>query len=887
MTLVPEPPRLARALLRLFLPPADLEYLLGDLEELHRKRISESGRIRAHLWYWREALSAFSALAPARRERLERIAEHRKGDGVMITFWQDLRYGARMLARAPGFALLAIGALALGIGANTAVFSTVNAVLLRPLPFPDSHRVVLLHETNLGKGWSSFTVAPPNFLDWRSQARSFETMAAYVGRTFNFTGRELPEALRGFLVTEGFLETLGAAPFLGRAFAGEDFQPGRDQVALATHAFWQDSFGADPGAIGKSLMLNGKSYTLIGVLPQEFRFGGRGTAMFVPWAFGANERTARGGHYCSVVAKLRAGVFADQAQQEMSGIAAGLEQSYPDSNKGWGILVRRMQDVVVPGATRRMLLILLGAVGFVLVIACANVANMLLARALQRGREIAVRAALGASRGRIVRQLLTESFLLAAIGAIAGVVLAHWGTRSLLAANPGVLPRASDVRVDLTVLAFSSVVAVVTGLVFGLAPSLWATRSDLHETLKEGGRSGTSGVLRQRLRGLLVVAELALALMLLVGAGLLLRSFARLQNVHPGFDSRSTLTLAAVLPRAKYSEPSRVVGFFEAARERLASLPGVESAALTSIVPLSGGDELYSIEFEGRARVPGADNPSALYFVVSPGYFRTMRIPLRAGRDFDPRDRDGALRVAVISESFAQRHFRGENPIGQRIRIGRNSRIIREIVGVVGDVKLYGLEDRSTPQVYEPFAQFPEGGMNFVLRTSVDPLSLGAAARKQVQAIDPDQPVTALQSLDGILADSVALPRFRTLLLGVFAAVALLLAAVGLYGVMSYSVVQRRQEIGIRMALGAGRSTVLGLVLRQAMALAACGVALGVAGAFPLSKVTETLLFEVEPRDLPTFAAVPAALLLVALAAAIIPAWRATRVDPIEALRYE
>jgi putative ABC transport system permease protein len=882
-----EPPALARRLLGLLLPKEQREYLLGDLEELHREQVARRGRGWARRWYWKEALAAVAALAPGRSPVMSpRIAEQRSGDGMIASIVQDLRYGARMLARSPGFTALATLALALGIGANTAVFSVVNAVLLRPLPFPDPARIMLLNENNLAKGWTTFSVAPANFLDWRAEARSFERIAAFRSRSLNYTGGEVPEMLRGFAVTEGFFETLGGAPLRGRGLQGEDFEPGHDRVILLTHAFWERAFAADPGALGRILTLGGEGYTVIGVLPADFRFGGRENALFVPWAIGAGERTNRGGHFHNVIARLKRGISVDQAQNEMAAIARRLAEAYPATNRGWGIAVRPMQEVVV-GNVRRMLLVMLGAVGFVLLIACVNVANMLLARALARGREISIRTALGAGRRRIFQQLLTEGLLLALTGAALGVVLAQWGTKSLLAADPGILPRASGAGLDMTVLGFTLSLALLTGLAFGLVPALAATRANLHETLKEGGRTGTSGVLRQRLRSSLVVAEVALALVLLVGAGLLIRSFARLQSVDPGFRTDKTLTLFAVLPRAKYPDPARVAAFFEEARERMAALAGVESAALTSIVPLSGSDEIYSIAFEGRPQVAPSEQPSANYFAVSPGYFRTMGISVLAGRDFDARDRAGTPRVAIISESLARRHYPNENPVGQRIRIGRNASLVREIVGVVGDVKLYGLADRNTPQVYEAFAQFPEPGMGFVLRSSVDPLSLAAAARNQVQAIDPEQPVIAVQSLEKILTEAVARPRFHTLLLGSFAGVALVLAAAGLYGVMSYTVAQRTQEIGIRIALGAGRAGVLGLVLRQGLTLVAAGVALGLAGAATLTRVMETMLFEIEPRDAQTFAAVPVVLLLIAFVAVLVPARRASRVDPIEALRHE
>lgn len=802
----------------------------------------------------------------------------------MQGFLQDLHYGLRMIRKNPGFALLAVLTLALGIGANTAIFTVVNAVLLRPLPYSDPDRLVYVQENNLKKGWDSFSVAPPNFVDWRAQSQSFEHMAAVNSGSFNYTGGESPERLRGVTVTEDYFPMLGVLPELGRWFVADDYQAGKNKVALLTHRGWTRLVNRHDDVVGRVIMLNGEAYTVVGVLPQHFRTGPLND-LWVPLVFNANQLAGRGSHFLSIIGRVKPGVSIQQAQQELSGIAARLSEQYPNSNRDWGVVVTSMYEAVV-GEVRLALLVLMGAVGLVLLIACANVANMLLARASVRAREIAVRAAIGASRGRLVRQLLTESLVLAALGGGIGLILAMWGTEALTASLTGVLPRASEVRVDGWVASFTVLATVLTGLLFGMAPAWMVSRSNLQETLKEGS-SGGSAERRGWLRSTLVVTEVALAVVLVVASGLLLQSFARLQSVPPGFRTDHSLSFAAILPRAKYAEPAKQTAFFEQVLQRVKSLPGVASAALAEPIPLSGSDTLYSLSVEGRATDQG-DLPSPLYYLVSPDYFRTMEIPLLAGRAFTEQDVDGAPRVVVINRTFAERIFPNENPLGRRIRLGRNSDIAREIVGVVADTKHYWLGERnSLLQVYEPFAQMPQSGMNFVLRTSVEPGSLAGAVRRAVQAVDPDQPVIAVQTLEQLLSDSVAQPRFRTLLLGLFGGLALVLASVGVYGVMAYSVARRTQEIGIRMALGAQRGDVLRMVLRGGFTLAAVGVALGLAGAFAATRLLEGLLFGVKPTDLQTYAITAAILVAVALVACAIPALRASRINPMRALRYE
>ena len=805
---------------------------------------------------------------------------------MMKNLLRDARYAVRLLLSKPGVTAVAIITLALGIGANTAIFTVTHALLLKPLPYQHADRLVLLSENNLSRGWTSFTLSPANFLDWRAQAKSFDVMAAWGGRPFNYTGGSAPERLRGLTGTEGFLEMVGTGAELGRGFRPDEFAPGKDQVVIISYGFWQRTFGGNRDVLNTSITLSGRPYTIVGVMKPNYRFGGRDTDVFTPRSFDAEEAQGRGGHYLSVVARLRAGVSLDQASTELSGIASRLEQQYPATNKGWGAVVQSLHEAAV-GNVRPMLLVLLGAVGLVLLVACANLANMHLARATVRAREMAIRTAIGAGRARIVQQLLTESLVLAVVGGGLGLLVAYWSTSALVAAYPTLLPRSADIRLDPTVLAFTAGLSIVTAILFGLAPAVSAARTNLIESLKENVRGSGPG--RRWLRSALVVTEVALAIVLLVGAGLLLRSFQKLSRVEPGFATDQRLRVTMVLPMPKYADDGRLVDFYDRALARLRVLPGVESAALTSMVPIGGSDEIYSINFEGRPPFPPGQGVSALYYLVDPGYFETLGIPVVKGRTFTNEDRTGTPRVAVINDVFVRLHFPNEDPIGKRIRMGRNSDIVREIVGVVGTVKHYGLTDKEQAQMYEPFAQMPSPAMNFVLKTALDPAALTASVRHEIKAVDPEQPVSATMPLAQMVANSTALPRIQSILLGVFAGIALVLAAVGLYGVMAYSVSQRTQEIGIRMALGAHRQSVLGMVLRQAFLLTFAGLVVGLAGAILLGRVLSTtlepLLFQVEPVDVTTLVTVPLVLVVVALFAAWIPARRATQVDPIRALR--
>jgi putative ABC transport system permease protein len=807
----------------------------------------------------------------------------------MRNLLRDARYGLRLLARRPGFTTVAVLTLAIGIGANTAIFAVADTLLLKPLPYVDAGQIVLLQENNLSRGWTSFSVSPPNFLDWREQAQSFERIAAWSGRSYNYTGGEIPERLRGLVGTEGFLDMLGGTPALGRGFLPEEFEAGRDLVVVLNHGFWRRAFGGNPQVLNQPIILNGQTHTIVGVMHPHWRFGGRDVALFAPRAFSAAELRQRGSHFLNVIGRMKPRVAANEAQVEMSGLAARLAQQYP-SNTGWGAVVTPLREAVV-GDMRPMLVILLGAVGLVLLIACANIANMLLARATVRAREMAIRRAIGAGRGRIVQQLLTESVLLAVLGGAIGLLLARWGTSSLILAYPDLLPRSSDIAVDATAIAFTAGLSLLTTVLFGLAPAFASSRSRVTESLKEGGRSGSGGRFGRWLRSSLIVSEVAIALVLLAGAGLLLRSFAQLTRVEPGFETDRRLSVTTFLPRPKYNEPGAMIAFYDHVLDRIRALPGVESAALTSVVPISGNDEIYSIQFEGRPPLPPGQGSSALYYLVSPDYFRTLGIPLLEGRVFSEQDRQGTPRVAIVNDEFVRLHFPSEDPIGKVIRMGRNSSVTREIVGVVGSVKHYSLRDKTQAQMYEPFRQNPTTVMTFVMKTGVEPATLSVAVRREIQAVDPDQPIADSGTLSAMLNRSMTLPRVQTMLLAAFAGIALLLAAVGLYGVMAYAVSQRTQEIGIRMALGALPGSVLRLVVGHALTLTALGLCIGLAGAVllarVLSHVLERMLFRVEPTDGVTLAIVPVVLTCVALAATMIPALRAMRVDPIEALRRE
>jgi putative ABC transport system permease protein len=868
---------------------------LRDSDVVHREIDEE---LRFHL-DMRTEENVRRGMSPeeARREaekrfgRLTRIKEmgyEVRGGGLVETLWQDLRYGARMLVKAPVFTLIAVITLALSIGANTAIFSVVNAVLLRPFPYESPERLLVLQESV--SGGAAFTASYPNFADWRAQNRACSSMAAVrTNESFNFTGAGEPERLQGRVVSAEFFSTLGIKPLLGRDFLAEEDRPGATPAVILSHGFWQRRFGADPGVIGKQLTLNNQSFAVVGVTPANFQYGAEADVT-VPIGLQAERFRLRGKDPgVSVVARLRPGVSQQQAETELNLIAARLEQQYPESNTGRRVLLTPLHESFV-GDVRQPLLILLGSVGLVLLIACANVANLLLVRASARRKEMAVRVALGAGRARIIRQLLTESLLLAALGAALGILLAFWGTSLIISQVPDGIPRLQEARVDAPVLAFTLAVSLLTGLLFGLAPALRASRPNLTEGLKEGER-GSSGR-RQRLRAALVVCEVALTLSLLAGAGLLIQSFRRVLQVDPGFKAQNLLTMQLSVNNA---DGHQVANFFEQLQQAVRGLPGVNSVAVSNGLPLGGANQPPFI-VEGRPRPEPGKEPAGIRYTVSPDYFRTLGIELLKGRVFAAQDTPDTQPVVIIDEVLARQYFPDEDPLGKRIRQVLPDAPGLEIVGVVRHVEHDSLDGQAAAraQFYLPFHQIPLERLptqvrriNLLVRTEVDPSSLAPAVRGQVAALNKDQALFNVRTMEQIVAQSVAPRRFSMLLLTIFAAVALVLAGVGIYGMMSYAVAQRTREIGVRMALGAQVSDVLRMVIGQGMKLVLTGLALGLVASVALTRTIRSLLFGVSATDPATFAAIAALLALVALLACFVPARRATRVNPMVALRGE
>ena len=832
--------------------------------------------------------------AERRFGRLTRIKEmgyEVRGGGMLETLGQDLRYGLRMLLKHPGFTLVAVVALALGIGANSAIFSVVDSLLLRPLPFEQPERLVQVWESNPQRGRLEMPASFPNFTDWRDQNHVFEHTVAYSHWSFNLTGSAEPERIRSALVSHAFFPMLGIKPILGRTFLPGEDQPGQDLSVVISRSLWQRRFNSDPGVVGKAVDLNGKSFTVVGVVAEATALPGLpgDIELWAPVSHGF-ALTERRAHFLNVIARLKPGVGLEQAQAEMSRIAEALSRQYPEANADRTLRIVPLQEQVV-GDVRPALLVLLGAVVFVLLIASTNVANMLLARAAGRRKEIAIRTALGAGRWRLVRQLLTESLLLALAGGALGLLLALWGVNLLVMFGPSDLPRVKEVAVDGRVLAFTFAVSLLTGLVFGLVPALQSSRPELNETLKEGGRSATGGAGRRRVRSLLVVTEVTLSLVLLVGAGLLLKSFFRLRAVNPGFNPQDVLTMQLDLTGPNYQKGSQVISFHGRLLERVGALPGVEAAATASSVPIAPDAGFAYLTFVVERQTPDpAEHPAAFYNGVSPDYFRTMQIPVLRGRAFDEHDVRGALGVAIVNETLARSYFHGSDPLGRRITLNDENPKEEDwatVVGVVKDTKPRELAGEPVAEMYMPYAQQPEPSMALMIRTAGSPDAVVAAVRREVLALDPAQPVYSVRTLPAVMSEAVATPRFRTFLLGVFAALALALAVVGIYGVMSYAVTQRTHEFGIRMALGAGSSDVLKLVVGHGMALALAGVLIGLVASFALTRVLAGLLYGVTPTDPVTFACVSLLLVAVALAACLIPARRAAKVDPMVALRYE
>jgi putative ABC transport system permease protein len=806
----------------------------------------------------------------------------------METLIRDIQYGARMLIRHRGLTVVAIVTLALGIGANTAIFSVVNAVLLRPLPFdePEQLVVALTKTSKQPRNWVSY----PDLRDWREQSQLFSEFAGFAAQSVNLTGTEQPDRLVGSFVTDNFFKTLRVDVALGRGFMPGEDQPEAQRVVIASHAVWRDRFGADPNLLGRSLILNGQPHTVIGVLPESFHFQWGDADVWMPIRSYPNFSDDRRKPSAAVIGRLKAGVTVTQAQTELDTIAGRLAEQYPETNADRQAEVQGFQDFMVADL-KPSLLVLLGAVGFVLLIACANVANLLLARALTRQKEMALRAALGASRVRLVRQLLTETVMLSLVGGALGLLLGVWGTDLLAANSPSDLPAGVTAKLDATVLLFTLGVSMITGVLFGLAPALKFSKPDVYETLKEGGKTSGSGSVRSGARGVLVVSQVALALVLLIGSGLMIRSFANLVGVAPGFNAENLLTLEYRVPRNKYPEGQQQWNFHKQVVEKVRGLAGVTSAAVVLALPYSGNGGSMSFVPLDRAEPAKGDEPTAQRNSADAFYFSTMQIPLMSGRVFTEQDQAGTPQVVVINQTMSRRYWPDDDPIGKRIRISgtglSDSDIIATIIGVVGDVKHGSLDERSTPQIYLSFAQNPFIFATLVVRTQPEPMSMTGAVRSAVWSVDKDQPVWKVRTVEFLINRDLGPRRFMMALLAGFAALALLLATIGIYSVISYSVTQRTHEIGVRMALGAKSGDVLRLVIGQGMILILIGIGAGLVAAFGLTRLMSGLLFGVTVTDPFTFAAISALLTIVALGACFVPARRATKVDPMVALRYE
>ena len=816
---------------------------------------------------------------------------------------QDARYSFRMLLKNPTVALMIIVTLGLGIGANSAVFSVVNAVLLQPLPYKDTDRLVTVWATypQLEATFSRVPVSTSDFVEWRDQNKVFESVSALDSLSLTLTGGGEPQRITAARVSAGFFDLMGAKPARGRVFTPEEDQPGNDSVVVISDAFWQSRFGSDLSAIGRTLTLNDKNYTIIGIMPAAFQFPRASempayfgfppqAEMWLPIAISQQRIANRRYHDLAVIARLKPGVTIQQAQTEMDTIAANLEQVYPE-NKGWGVSVMSLRKHLV-GDVQLALLVLWGAVGFVLLISCVNVANLLLARSVMRQREIAIRAALGADRSRIIRQLITESLVLALLGGILGTLLAILGIKLFFASSNSDLPRVEEITINSWVLAFTLGVSLITGLLFGLIPAFYASRLDLSRYLKEGTHTAAGTVQHNRIRNLLVVSEIALALVLLVGAGLLINSFTRLLKVSPGFDPNGVLVMDVPLPESKYPEKQQQTTFYRNMVERVSALPTVESAGVVLHLPLRGAAALNEFVIDGRPIPADEQKPITEIRMTSPNYFASIGIPVLSGRGFTEHDNQDGMSVAVINQTMAKRFWPNEDPIGNRVKLGgQDPRFSWEsiwltIVGVVGDVK-DTLDTETEPQIYLSYQQHIYPVMSLVVSTSSDPLSLVPLVRREIQAIDKDQPVTNVKTMEQYLTESVALRRFHMSLLGIFAAVALILAAIGIYGMITYSVTQRTREIGIRMALGARKADVVKMVLGKSFILILIGIGIGLAISLAMTRVMSSMLYGVSSTDPMTFIFVSLLLVGVALLASFIPASRAARVDPLVALRYE
>jgi len=809
----------------------------------------------------------------------------------------EFRFSLRILRRNPGFSAAAIVVLALGIGANTAIFSVVNAVLLRPLPFDDSSRIMQVWHTPPAQsfpGLTWFSVSPANYLDWRSQSSSFEQMAAYGFRSFTVGGKERPEAIQAAAVASDFFPLLRVQPLLGRTFAPDEDRPGQGHVVVLSYNFWGDHFASDRNVVGRTILLDGENYSIVGVMPETFRFPSWGK-IWVPLAWTNETRAVRGNHNYGVIARLKKSVDIRRAQAELSAISTRLEQLYPEDDKGWGAIIIPLREQLV-GDVRAALLVLLGAVAFVLLIACANVANLVLAKTLARRKEIAIRTSLGATRFVVLRQILAETVLLSVAGGALGLFLARFGVTLIVKVLGDRIPAFMQITLDIPVLAFTLLLSVVAGVLAGLIPSVRFTRADVNEALKQGQSRGSSDARGGGTRRLLVVSEVALSLVLLIGAGLMIRSLWELRKVQPGFDPHNVLTMTVPLPRNRYSSPAGQVAFFQEVLTRIRALPGIDSAGVIDDLPLDGGGSHQPFSIEGRPVRQMSDQPEVDVRLISPGYIHAMHIPILRGRDLSDADVAGRPGAVLISDSLARRFWPNEDPIGRHLTLTFFPDIVREVVGIVGDVKLDSLDEtRPVATIYHPLAQVSVSpgeawrsfGMTFTVRTHSDPVNSISAVTGAIHQVGPDLPVVDVMSMNDVIAQSVSPQRFNMLLLACFAGLALVLAAVGIYSVLSYTVRRRVREIGIRMALGASHSDVVRMVLTDGLKPILMGIALGLVAAIALSRVVASLIFGVRATDPLTFAAVALLLMLVGVFATIVPAYRATRIEPVRILREE
>jgi putative ABC transport system permease protein len=811
----------------------------------------------------------------------------------MEAFLQDLRYAVRMCFRAPGFTAVAVLALALGIGANTAIFTIVNAALIERLPFKDPTRLVVIWEQNARRPGRANVVGPMNYVRWKERAHSFDGMAGFVDTRTNLTGSGAPEELTIQNVTAGFFAIAGVSPLIGRTFSDQESADPDAAVVVLSYALWQRRFGGDPGIVGRTIQLNGAANTVVGVLPPAIPLQmksnslvGKPIDLWTPWVLPANARDARG-RYMSVMARLKPGVTLQQAQTEMNAIAAAITAELPTIDTGWTIRVLSIRDELA-GDLRPALLMLTGAVGFVLLIACANVANLLLARGAARQKEIAIRAALGAARGRMIRQLLTEALLLALAGGALGILVAQWTLAGMLALSPVDLTALGPIHLNYTVLAFTAGVSLATAVVSGFAPAFEGARADVHESLKDGARQVGSGVRHRRLRQAFVVAEIALAVVLLAGAGLMIKSFATLRAVDPGFDTHDVLTARIALPGRKYDTPEKSLAFFDQAVKRVGAIPGVESAGMISYLPFTGLGAGTGFTIVGQPPPPPGQDYVTDVSVCDNGYFQTMRVPLVRGRFFTDREMREKSNVVIVNEALAQRYFPNADPIGKSLVIAMTQpNVPTEIIGVVANSKFADLRTETRPQTFWPHPQLAYNAMTLTVRTSAEPATFSGLVQREIQQIDKDQPMSDVRTMDQWVARTLSQTRFSSALLLIFAVLALVLAAIGIYGVMSYAVSQRTSEIGIRLALGAERADILRLIVGNGVRLAGIGLAIGVVLALALSRTMTSLLFETASADPLTFAAAVALLGSVAVLASFIPAQRAARIAPTEALRYQ